>query len=84
MSRWMACDLNTNHWKRDIEMMKVHNGEESPLIGDQSRSHRVSGQVLWGPVIPAPVVITSLLLSLYSILIIYCVLPCVSVMHDVL
>ena len=34
---------------------------------------RVSGQVLWGLVILAPMVITSLLLALYSMLTIYCV-----------
>ena len=67
------CVLNTNHWKRDIEMLKVHYGEKSPLIKDQSRGPQVSGRVLWGPVIPVPVVITSLLLSLYSTLTIYCV-----------
>ena len=37
----------------------------------------VSGRVLWGPVILAPVVT-------YSILTIYCVLLCMSVMHDAL
>ena len=57
------------------------NHPSSGFIKDQSRGPRVSGLVLWGPVIPAPVVITSLLLSLYSILTIYCVLLCMSVMQ---
>ena len=54
------------------------------FIKDRSRDCCVSGWVLWGPVIPAPVIITSLLLSLYSILTIYCVPLCMSVMHDAL
>ena len=79
ISQWMmAPDPSTNHWELGIEMLKVHYRETSPLIKDQSQDPRVSGQVLWGPVIPAPMAITSLLLALYSILTIYCVLPCMS------
>ena len=99
----LAPDLTQapNYWKPDIDMLKVHYGEKSPLIKDRSwrplhygeksplikdRSWGpwVSRWVLWGPLIPAPVVITSLLWSLYSILTIYCVLLCMSVMHDAL
>ena len=53
ISRWMAPDLNTKHWKRDIEILKVHYREKSPLIKDRSRGPQVSGRVLWGPVILA-------------------------------
>ena len=80
----MAFDPSLNHWEPGIEMLKVHYGETSPLIKDRSQDPWVSGQVLWGPVIPAPTVITSLLLALYSMLTIYCVLLCMSVMHDAL
>ena len=74
--------LEPDHWKLDIVTLKVHYGEKSSLIKDQSWGLWVSGWVLWGPLIPAPMVITSLLLSLYSVLTIYCVLLCMSVMHD--
>ena len=82
----LAPDLTQapNHWKPDIDMLKVYYGEKSPLIKDRSWGPWVSRWVLWGPLIPAPVVITSLLLSLYSVLSIYCVLLCMSVMHDAL
>ena len=96
ISRWMAPDLNTNHWNPDIETLKMHYREKLPLIKDRSWDPWVSGWVLWGqglipghpdlrgPIIPAPVVITSLFLALYSLLTMYCVLPCMIVMHDVL
>ena len=83
----LAPDPSTNHWKLDIETLKVQYGEKLVLIRPHWGSilgPQVSGQVLSGFVIPVPVVIISLLLSLYSILTIYCVVPCMSVMHDVL
>ena len=30
----LAPDQSTNHWKPDIEMLKVHYGEKLPLMGD--------------------------------------------------
>ena len=55
ISRWMAPDLNTNHWNPDIETVKVHYGEKLPLIKDQSWDPWVSGWVLWGQgSIPGP------------------------------
>ena len=72
--------LTLKRWKCNMEKNHFSSG----LIGDRSWDPRVSGRVLWGLVTPVPVVITSLLLSLSSILTIYCVLPCMSVMHDVL
>ena len=50
-------DLSTNHWKPDIETFKVNYGEKLPLVKDRSRGIRLSGRVLWGPLIPAPMVI---------------------------
>ena len=64
-------DLSTNHWKPDIETLKVNYREKMPLVKDRSLGIRLSGGVLWGPLIPAPMVITSMLLALYSILTIY-------------
>ena len=49
------------------------------------RDQRSSGRMLewWGPT--APTVITSLLLALYSLLMSYCVLPCMrSVLHGLM
>ena len=63
-------------------MLKVHYREALPLIRDRSWDPRVSGQVLLS--FRAPMVITSLLFALYSMLIIYCVLPSMHVMHDAL
>ena len=67
---WLP-DLSTNHWKPDIEMFKVNYEEKLPVIRDRSRGIRLSGRVLWGPLIPAPMVVTSMLLVLYLILTIY-------------
>ena len=76
-SCWMAPNPNTNHWKPDIELLKVHYGEKSPLIERalqrkfpliriRSRNPWVSGQVLWDSIIPAPMVIISLLLFIVT------------------
>ena len=56
----LAPDLTQapNHWKPDIEMLKMHYEEKSLLIRDRSWGLWVSGWVLWGPFIPAPVVMT--------------------------